>query len=189
MFIGHAAVAALAAAARPRVPLLPLLLAAYAADVVEIILDGVGISRTSAMLWSHSVTALVAGGAIAATVAALATRRSWLAVLVGLVYLSHGLCDLLTGQRKPAWAGGPTYGLGLYKVPLADFAIEVGLVLLAAVLYQWRRPVPRRRLVATVILLVLLQLGFNLGDRALLYGLKHDLIRITGEAYDSATAS
>lgn len=189
MFVGHAAVAVLAGAVRPRVRLVPLLLAAYAADAVEILLHGVGVAHRTAMLWSHSVTALLVGGAAAALLAWLASRSRETAVAVGLVYASHGLADLFTGAHKPAWGGGPTYGFGLYQRPALDFAIEVGLLLAAAFLYQWRRSVPGRRMAAAIALLVLLQLGFNLGDRAWLHGLKRDLIRVTGAAFDSATAS
>lgn len=189
MFVGHAAVAGLAGAARPRVPLLPLLLAAYAADAVEILLHGAGVPHRTAMLWSHSVTALLVGGLLSAGLAWLFTRSRETALVVGLVHASHGLSDLLTGIHKPTWHGGPTYGLGLYERPAVDFTIEVGLLLAAAALYWWRRPVPGRRMAAVVTVLVLLQLGFNLGDRAWLHGLKRDLIRVTGAAFDSATAS
>lgn len=183
MFVGHAAVAALAGATRPRVPLLPLLVAAYAADAVEIVLHGIQLPHATAMLWSHSITALAAGGIVGAALAWIVSRQWDLALLVAAVYGSHGLCDLLTGERKPAWDGGPTYGLGLYDRPAVDFAIEIMLLLLAAAAYHWRRPAPPRRLAIIVAMLVLLQLGFNLGDRTWLHGLKKDLMRASSAAF------
>lgn len=182
MFVGHAAVAAFAAAARPRFPLVPLLVAAYAADLIEILLRGLGVTPAVAMLWSHSVSALAAGAAVASILGWVATRRLDFAVALAVVYASHGLGDLLTGEHKPTWAGGPTYGFGLYQQPAADFAIEIGLVLAAAALYHWRRHVPGRRLAIVLTAAVLLQLGFNLGDQPRLRGLKRDLIRATGAA-------
>lgn len=188
MFVGHAAVAALAGAARPRVPLFPLLLATYGADAIEILLHGLG-HGDSAMLWTHSLGALLAGGLISGAVAGVFTRSREVAIVVGLVYLSHGLCDLFTGQRKPVWDGGPTYGFGLYLLPAVDFAIEIGLVLVAAVLYQARRPVRMLRVVLAVTVLVLLQLGFNAADRSRLRGLKHGLVRATGAVLSEAPPS
>ncbi|HEU5173841.1 MAG TPA: hypothetical protein VFT96_03730 [Gemmatimonadaceae bacterium] len=190
MFVGHAAVAVLAGAARPRAPMLPLLLAAYGADAVEILLHGAQVEHASAMLWSHSLTALAVGGALSALVAWVISRKWDLAVLFAAVYASHGLCDLLTGERKPAWEDGPTYGLGLYQVPAADFVIEVALLLVAAgLLYRWRRPEKPRRMAVLVAMLVLLQLGFNLGDRSWLHGLKRDLMRATSAALAPRPAS
>ena len=190
MFIGHAAAAVLAGAARPRAPLLPLLLAAYGADAVEILLHGAQVEHARAMLWSHSLTALAVGGAITALVAWVISRKWDFAVLFAAVYASHGLGDLLTGERKPAWEDGPTYGLGLYQVPAADFAIEVALLLVAAgLLFRRRRPEKPRRMALLVAMLVLLQLGFNLGDRAWLHGLKRDLMRATSAALAPASAS
>lgn len=189
MFVGHAAVAAFAAAARPRLPILPLLVAAYAADLIEILLRGVGVAPGIAMLWSHSVTALAAGAALASLLGWLWLRRLDFAVALAAVYASHGLGDLLTGEHKPTWAGGPTYGFGLYQQPAADFAIEIGLVIAAAALYHWRRHVPGRRMAIVLTVVVLLQLGFNLGDQPRLRGLKRDLIRATGAALAPAPAS
>lgn len=182
MFVGHAAFAGFAGAARPRIPFVPLLVAAYAADLLEILLRGAGVLPRVAMLWSHSLTALAGGAAIAALLGWLWTRRPDFSAALAAVYLSHGLADLLTGEHKPAWAGGPTYGFGLYKQPALDFAIEIALLVAAAALYHWRRPAPRRRVALVLTLLVLLQLGFNAGDRTRLQALKRDLIRATGAA-------
>lgn len=180
MFAGHAAVAALAGSSRAGVPLLPLLLAAYAADALEIAYHAAGLDHARAMQWSHSITAMVIGGAVFGALTLLALRRRDAAVLAAGVYASHWLCDLLTGENKPTWAGGPVLGFGLYQEPAVDFAVETLLVVLAAVAYQWRRPAQTRRIVAAAVVLVALQLGFNLGDRSHLHGLKRNLVRVTG---------
>lgn len=183
MFAGHAAIAALAGASRPRIPFWPLLLAAYAPDALEIGYHAFGVEHASAMAWSHSITAMVIGGIVFGLATLAWHRRRDAAFLAAAVYSSHWLADLLTGENKPTWHGGPGMGFGLYQVPAADFAIEAALVVGAAVLYQWRRPAQTRRIVLAAVVLVALQLGFNLGDRAQLHGLKRNLVRATGAAF------
>lgn len=189
MFAGHAAVAALAGSTRPSVPVLPLVLAAYAPDALEIAYHGFGVSHAAAMQWSHSITAMFIGGTGFALIVLAILRRGDAAAIAGLVYASHWLCDLLTGENKPTWIGGPSLGFGLYQVPAADFAIETLLVVGAAVVYQWRRPTRTRRVVLATAVLVMLQLGFNLGDRAHLHGLKRNLVRATSAAVSPVTLS
>ena len=189
MFAGHAALAALAGSTRPSVPVVPLVLAAYAADALEIAYHAFGVSHASAMQWSHSITAMLIGGTCFGLLVLAVLRRVDVAALAGLVYASHWLCDLLTGENKPTWIGGPSLGFGLYQAPAADFVIETLLVIAAAVVYQWRRPTQMRRVVAAAAVLVMLQLGFNLGDRAHLHGLKRNLVRATSAAVSRVTVS
>lgn len=184
MFAGHAAIAAFAAATRPRIPFLPLLVAAYGADVLEIALHGAGLAHVQAMQWSHSITAVIAGGLVFAAAAYGFFRRPDVAVLAGLVYASHWACDLITGEGKPTWIGGPRIGFALYQQPVIDFALETLLVITAALAYQWRRPTRRRLIVLVAVVLVALQLGFNVGDRARLHGLKRNLVRATSAALE-----
>lgn len=189
MFAGHAAVAALAGSTRPSVPVLPLVAAAYAADALEIAFHAFGVSHAGAMQWSHSITAVLIGGVCFGLIVLAALRRRDAATLAALVYASHWACDLLTGENKPTWIGGPSLGFGLYQVPVADFVIETSLVLAAAAVYQWKRPTQLRRVVVAAAVLVMLQLGFNLGDRAHLHGLKRNLVRATSAAVLPVTVS
>ena len=182
MFAGHAAVAAIIGSSRPRVPFLPLLLAAYAPDAVEIMLHGFALSHGSAMQWSHSITAMVAGAVLLGLGTFAVTRRDDVAWLTAAAYMSHWACDLLTGENKPTWLGGPSVGLALYQVPVADFLVEGLLVVAAALLVRRRRPGASRRIALAAAVLLMLQLGFNLGDRARLHGLKRNLVRATGAA-------
>ena len=184
MFAGHAAIAAFAGATRPRIPFLPLLLAAYAADALEIAFHAFGADHAFAMQWSHSITAMAIGGLAFGMLTLAAFRRRDVALLAGMVYASHWLCDLLTGEGKPTWVGGPHLGFGLYQEPVVDFALETTLVIGAGLLYQWRRPTRTRRIVTAAVVLVALQLGFNLGDRARLHGLKRNLVRATSAALE-----
>jgi hypothetical protein len=61
--------------------------------------------------------------------------------ILASVVLSHILLDLITGY-KPTWSGGPIIGLGLYRQPAADLAIESTVILIGVVLYQ--RTLPSR---------------------------------------------
>ena len=169
--------------------MLPLVVAAYGADALEIAYHAFGVSHAGAMQWSHSITAMVLGGVCAGLAVLAIARRLDAALLTGLVYASHWACDLLTGENKPTWVGGPSLGFGLYQVPAADFAMETLLVIAAALVYQWRRPTQVRRVVAATGVLVMLQLGFNLGDRAHLHGLKRNLVRATSAAVSPVTVS
>lgn len=189
MFVGHAAVAAFAGATRPRLPMLPLFLAAYGADGLEIALHGLRFDHAFAMQWSHSIVSMLAGGLVFGAAALAAWRRADVALLTGLVYASHWACDVITGENKPTWLGGPALGFGLYEVPAADFAIEAVLVVAAGVAYQWRRPTRTRRIILGALVLVVLQLGFNLGDRGKLHGLKQGLGRVSGAALAPAMPS
>ncbi len=189
MFAGHAAVAALAGSTRPSVPLLPLVLAAYAADALEIGYHAFGVSHAAAMEWSHSITAMLIGGTVFGLIVLAVLRRADAALIAAAVYASHWVSDLLTGENKPTWSGGPDLGFGLYQLPAADFALETLLVVAAAVVYQWRRPTQTRRVVVAAVVLVALQLGFNLGDRAHLHGLKRNLSRATSAAVSPVTPS
>lgn len=189
MFAGHAAVAALAGSTRPSVPVLPLVLAAYAADALEIGYHAVGMPHAAAMQWSHSITSMLIGGTVFGLVVLAVLRRRDAAVLAAVVYASHWVCDLLTGENKPTWVGGPSLGFGLYQLPALDFALETLLVVAAAAVYQWRRPTRLRRVVLAAAVLVLLQLGFNLGDRAHLHGLKRNLVRATSAVLSPAPPS
>ena len=56
------------------------------------------------------------------------------AVLAGLVYASHWVCDLLTGENKPTWVGGPSLGFGLYQLPAADFVPPATMIAVSSLL-------------------------------------------------------
>ena len=83
-------------------------------------------------------TKVAVGGAL---LARLALKLPWrAAVFIGLAVFSHWIADLLVHRPDLAlWAGGPKVGLGLWNAPVAEQAVEIGLLAVAAVFWTgWR---------------------------------------------------
>lgn len=114
--------------------------------------------------WSHS---LVGAALIALAFGSFGAWR-WgrsSGVLLGAVVFSHWLLDLVVHRPDlpilPGNAGDlPLLGLGLWRTPWATFLAEFALVALGAVTYarsvRGRAVIPRRGVVAGVVLAVLL---------------------------------
>lgn len=150
MFAGHYAAAIAAKAAEPKAPFWLLAGACQLVDIAwaAFIMTGIedaGIDHSlpgsplvlGHMPWTHSLPA-----ALAWSIAAFAASR-WLlglpvraAVIVGLVAASHWLLDLLVHRPDLAlWPGGPRAGFGLWNLEVAEQAVEIGLIALAAVFW------------------------------------------------------
>ena len=148
MYAGHAAVALALKAREPRLPILPLAIACFGPDWLEMLL----LLRHSALgmpVYTHSIPAVIVGASLAAGVYAAFRRPG--ADLIFLGWLLHWPADIFTG-RKPVFASAPLVGLDLYKLPLADFALESIVVVVACVLYA-RRFAPRAELRRPVVIL------------------------------------
>jgi hypothetical protein len=90
------------------------------------------VKREGMAVYTHSLPAVLIGGAVAAGFLA-ATRRPG-ARVVFLAWLLHWLADLVTG-RKPVILAEPLIGLDLYKLPAVDFGIESVAVIAGCVIY------------------------------------------------------
>ena len=148
MYAGHAAVALALTRREPRLPIVPLVLAAFGPDWLELMLM-IPEQRAGAAVLTHSIPAVLIGGGLAATLYA-ATRRPG-AGTIFLAWLLHWVADLFTG-RKPLLLGEPLIGLGLYRSPAADFALETAAVLIGCALYARTFP-PRGELRRVVVIL------------------------------------
>ena len=142
MYLGHVGIALGAKGVRPRITLLVLLVATYVPDWVDAGLCVIGAYDRNGML-SHSFAAVTLLGTVAVAAYAFRTKDVAGSLIVGAVVLSHALLDLVTGY-KPTWPGGPMIGLGLYRHPLADLAIESVVIVIGVALY--RRSLPARSL-------------------------------------------
>ena len=141
MYAGHAAIAMAVKGLCPRIPIAVLVPVAFAPDWVQWV---VGLSGRQNRMYSHSLVSV----GVLASVAALAywpwSRQPRDAVFVWLTYVSHWPADFITGI-KPTWPGGPEVGLGLYAHPLADIALESGVVALCWLVYRASLPRKSRR--------------------------------------------
>jgi hypothetical protein len=141
--VDHAATALLLKRRYPTVPMAPLLLAVQAMELAWVLLNFLGIERTTTepvvrsvadihlayMPYSHSVATGLGAALLAWLVLEFGARRPLLGRAVGLGIASHLVLDLLTHAPDIALAPGiasPKLGLGLYgTAPLAAFAVEL----------------------------------------------------------------
>ena len=142
MYLGHVGIALGAKGVRRDIALLVLLVAAYAPDWVDAGLCVMG-AYDPRGIFSHSFPAIAILGAVGVVVYHRYTLDLAGSLIVGGIVISHLVLDLITGY-KPTWPGGPMIGLGLYRHPVADLAIESLVIAIGVALYQRTLP-PRSR--------------------------------------------
>jgi hypothetical protein len=148
VYTGHAAIALALARREERLPIVPLTLAAFGPDWLELLFMLPG-RRAGMGIFTHSIPAVVIGGAIAAALWAATHRPGGRTIF--LAWLLHWPADLLTG-RKPVLFREPLIGLDLYKLPAVDFALESLVVVLGCATYARAFP-PRAELRRVVVML------------------------------------
>ena len=172
--INHAATALLFKRRYAAVPLVPVLLAVQAMEFAWVLLNYVGVERTTTesevryigdihlahMPYSHSVlTVLVAVVLVWALGAAAGRAR--LGAILGVAILSHLILDVLTHNGDIAlgpFANAPKYGTFLYgRRPLLAFLFELGYGVLC-----WRVFRGGWALLAIIV-------GFNLANLSLFF--------------------
>jgi len=131
VYAGHAAVALALTRREPRPPISLLVLAAFGPDWLELLLMIPG-QRGGTAVVTHSIPAVLIGGGLAAALHAATRRPGGWTIL--LAWLLHWPADLLTG-RKPLLFAQPLIGLGLYRLPAVDFALESVVVVIGCALY------------------------------------------------------
>jgi hypothetical protein len=152
--VDHAATALLLKRRYPTVPRAPLLLAVQAMELAWVLLNYLGIERTTTepvvrsvadihlayMPYSHSVATGLGTALLAWLVIEFGAGRPLLGRAVGLGIASHLVLDLLTHARDIALAPGiaePKLGLGLYDAaPLAAFALELAYGVVCWLIYR-----------------------------------------------------
>lgn len=154
MFIGHYSAALAASAAEPRARLWVYVGGCQLLDIAWSVLVMAGIEKLHidpqlpgspldlySMPYSHSLPAALLWSALAAALTRGLLRLPWrAAVIVALVVFSHWVLDLLVHRPDLAlWFGSPKVGLGLWNQPLAEMALEVGLVAVAGAAWSAQR--------------------------------------------------
>ena len=148
MYTGHAAIALALSRREKRLPIALLVLAAFGPDWLEVVLL-LPVKESNSAIYTHSIPAVLLGGAVAAGLHA-ATRRPGARIIL-LAWLLHWPADLLTG-RKPLLFREPLIGLDLYMLPAVDFALESLLVIFGCAMYARGFP-PRAELRRVVVIL------------------------------------
>jgi membrane-bound metal-dependent hydrolase YbcI (DUF457 family) len=172
--INHAATALLFKRRYATVPLVPVLLAVQAMEFAWVLLNYLGVERTSTesevryigdihlayMPYSHSVLTVLVAAALVWSLGAGAGRAR-LGAILGLAILSHLVLDLLTHNGDIAlgpFPNAPKYGTFLYgRRPLLAFLFELGYGVLC-----WRVFRGGWALLAVIV-------GFNLANLSLFF--------------------
>lgn len=161
MVAGHFAVAYFARARWQRAAMVPLLIATIIPDLADFALPSGDKCRTSCELYTHAMPAVFVLAAAAAFLTWEIYHRRVTSYLVGALVVVHVAMDLVTGS-KPYWPGGPRLGLHLYTRPLADFALEALMVVLAWITLRRTKDAPRAAVhPVALVLLLALQAGMD----------------------------
>jgi hypothetical protein len=172
--INHAATALLLKRRYPELAIAPLLLSVQVMELVWVLLNFLGIERTTTdavvrdvsdihlayMPFSHSVATMV-GAAVLAALIGKAVGRPRLGIAFGLGILSHLVLDLVTHNGDipltPA-ADAPKYGTYLYaRLPAVAFALELAFGILCWWVFRGNR------------LLLAVIVAFNLANLSLFF--------------------
>ncbi len=167
MYMGHLGVALGTQRISGRSPLWLLLVASVLPDLVNAF-SGFTPWHAFAIEYSHTLGGVLVLAAVMAVVGALVARSVAVALVAGALVISHLLLDFVT-SRVSLWPGGPVVGAGLYSHPVADFVVEVVVILVGVYLYSRAAKVSVRRapVIGMAVWLVGLQLVW---DAMLLHG-------------------
>jgi hypothetical protein len=172
MFVGHYAAAFGLAAVRPKMPLWGLVLGVQALDVVwaTLILAGVEQVRIAPgfleasdldlhfMPYSHGLPAALGWSVLFGVLWALWRKSRAEGVLIGLAVFSHWIADFVVhAPDLELWPGGPMAGLGLWSSLVLSQALEIGLLLVAAMFWVWRSKPLRGRAIALIAFMLVIQ--------------------------------
>jgi hypothetical protein len=154
MFVGHYSAALAAKAAEPRAPLWTYVIGCQLLDVAWAGFIMTGVEKAGVdpslpgsplvlydMPFTHSLPGALVWSAAGALAVRFAMRLPWrAAVFVGLTVFSHWLADLLVHRPDlELWFGGAKVGFGLWNYPVAEQAVEIGLLAVAGAFWVgWR---------------------------------------------------
>jgi len=152
--INHAATALLIKRRFPGQPMLWILVSVQAMELLWVVLNLVGVERTTTeaavasvadihlayMPYSHSVATMLGAAVAAWLVCRFALGRGRLGLAIGVGIASHLVLDLVTHAPDLALApgaGSPMLGLGLYaKLPVGAFLLELAYGVLCWWVYE-----------------------------------------------------
>jgi len=150
MYIGHFAVGFAAKRLAPAVSLGTLFLAAQFIDLVWPTLLLLGVERVAIAPghtaftpldfvhypWTHSLFAVLNWGLLVGVTYFLIRHDRRNAFILGLLVVSHWVLDFIThAPDLPLWPGGERVGLGLWNSVAATLVLEIGMFVLAVLIY------------------------------------------------------
>ncbi len=152
--INHAAIALVIKKEFINVPIIWLLISVQFMEILWIILNYMGIERTttekevryvgdvhlSYMPFSHSIVTMVGVALLAWLIISKGLGLPEIGIAVSIGVISHLILDLITHSNDIAIAPfveGPKFGLGLYaKYPIVAFILEIGYGIVCWWIYQ-----------------------------------------------------
>lgn len=152
--VDHAATALLIKRRYPTVSIVPLLVAVQAMELAWVLLNFLGVERTTTnpsvrsvadihlawMPWSHSVATALSAAVVAWAIIEFGLGRKNLGRAVGIGIASHLVLDLLTHGHDivlAPWLASPKLGLGLYDAaPFVAFLVELAYGILCWRVYR-----------------------------------------------------
>lgn len=154
MFTGHFAAALAGAGSGRRLPLGLLIGAAFGADILEACVAVFQVNDYT-RVWSHSLPATTAVGALLALGWRMAGGTWRDAGIVLVVAVSHTALDFFTAV-KTLWPGVRPMGLDVYNRPYVDAAVEGVLVVVGWAMWRASLAGERRASVAAWSMLIVL---------------------------------
>ena len=130
MYMGHFAVGLAAKPAAPKVSLGVLLVAPQVLDILYAVFLLVGIGRPGgASPWDHGLVMALFWSVSAFVIAYFGYREVRSGILIGLLVLSHWICDFISWDAALpiAFSDFPKVGLGLYNSVAVMFIVDFGL--------------------------------------------------------------
>lgn len=129
MYLGHFAVGLAAKPIAPKVSLGISLVATQVIDILYAIFLLIGVTQQGASLWDHGLVMSLVWSAAAFAISFPFYRDIRSGILIGLLVLSHWVCDFIAWDRvlPLAFGDSPRVGLGLYNSIPAMLAMDFGL--------------------------------------------------------------
>ncbi|HYV97107.1 MAG TPA: hypothetical protein VE967_06615 [Gemmatimonadaceae bacterium] len=146
MFTGHFSAALIGAGRARRLPLGLLIVAAFGADIQEGLVALFNY-RDTTRVWSHSIPATAAIGAVLALAWMIrgGASASWRdAAVIFLVAISHTALDFVTAV-KSVWPGAHAVGFGLYSHPVPESLLEIAFCVIGWLVWRASLPPSRKR--------------------------------------------
>ncbi len=160
MYMGHLGIGLGARRLSSRLPLWLLLVASVSPDLADAF-SAFTPWGASVNHYSHSVYGILVLAVALGLVGGVISRSGLGALIAAAIVVSHLLADWIT-SRIPLWPGGPAIGWSLYRHPVGDFLVEIGVILGGLYSYKQSLGLPRGRRMWLVVAMFVCLVGFQI---------------------------